>query len=175
VRAYAVNRGELQLLQQRTDGWTPGQDGAGVVAAAALPVAGLTALRAIPPSSSKSLVENSAQPRYPEVQRGGRGRDASRTATAGPGESSRTPSRIGENQTGLGKPRACELVGEPQAIDGQVTTERLGNLATTVGNRPENSKVSLAQRVNGGDVHRGYRSISPSPVAGIAWCGFGQL
>ena len=35
VRAYAVNRGELQLLQQRTDGWTPGQDGAGVVAAAA--------------------------------------------------------------------------------------------------------------------------------------------
>jgi NADPH:quinone reductase-like Zn-dependent oxidoreductase len=35
VRAYAVNRGELQLLQQRADGWTPGQDGAGVVAVAA--------------------------------------------------------------------------------------------------------------------------------------------
>jgi NADPH:quinone reductase-like Zn-dependent oxidoreductase len=35
VRAYAVNRGELQLLQQRADGWTPGQDGAGVVARAA--------------------------------------------------------------------------------------------------------------------------------------------
>jgi NADPH2:quinone reductase len=35
VRAYAINRGELQLLQQRTEDWTPGQDGAGVVAVAA--------------------------------------------------------------------------------------------------------------------------------------------
>lgn len=32
VRAYAVNRGELALIQQRTDGWRPGQDVAGVVA-----------------------------------------------------------------------------------------------------------------------------------------------
>lgn len=93
VRAYAVNRGELTLLQDRADGWAPGQDLAGVVvrsaadgsgppertrvvgladggswselalvpshrlaalpdgveftAAAALPVAGLTALRAL--------------------------------------------------------------------------------------------------------------------------------
>src|SRR4051812_38635123 len=35
VRAYAVNRGELSLLQQRADGWQPGQDVAGVVARAA--------------------------------------------------------------------------------------------------------------------------------------------
>jgi len=35
VRAYAVNRGELSLLEQRTDGWQPGQDLAGVVAQAA--------------------------------------------------------------------------------------------------------------------------------------------
>ena len=32
VRAYAVNRGELNLLQQRANGWPPGQDVAGVVA-----------------------------------------------------------------------------------------------------------------------------------------------
>jgi NADPH:quinone reductase-like Zn-dependent oxidoreductase len=31
VRAYAINRGELYLLPQRPDGWTPGQDVAGVV------------------------------------------------------------------------------------------------------------------------------------------------
>jgi NADPH:quinone reductase-like Zn-dependent oxidoreductase len=35
VRAYAVNRGELALVQQRADGWLPGQDVAGVVARAA--------------------------------------------------------------------------------------------------------------------------------------------
>lgn len=35
VRAYAVNRGELNLLQQRQTGWTPGQDVAGVVVQAA--------------------------------------------------------------------------------------------------------------------------------------------
>lgn len=35
VRAYAVNRGELSLLQQRPNGWTPGQDVAGVVLHAA--------------------------------------------------------------------------------------------------------------------------------------------
>jgi NADPH:quinone reductase-like Zn-dependent oxidoreductase len=35
VRAYAVNRGELSLLEQRADGWLPGQDVAGVVARAA--------------------------------------------------------------------------------------------------------------------------------------------
>jgi len=35
VHAYAVNRGELSLIEQRPDGWTPGQDVAGVVAAAA--------------------------------------------------------------------------------------------------------------------------------------------
>jgi NADPH2:quinone reductase len=32
VRAFSVNRGELALLQARTDGWRPGQDIAGVVA-----------------------------------------------------------------------------------------------------------------------------------------------
>lgn len=35
VRASSVNRGELFLLTQRTDGWRPGQDVAGVVAQAA--------------------------------------------------------------------------------------------------------------------------------------------
>lgn len=35
VRAYAVNRGELGLLQQRPNGWTPGQDVSGLVAATA--------------------------------------------------------------------------------------------------------------------------------------------
>src|SRR5487761_512841 len=35
VAAYGVNRGELSLIQQRSEGWTPGQDVAGVVAAAA--------------------------------------------------------------------------------------------------------------------------------------------
>lgn len=35
VRAYGVNRGELSLLAQRTDGWTPGQDIAGTVVSAA--------------------------------------------------------------------------------------------------------------------------------------------
>jgi NADPH:quinone reductase-like Zn-dependent oxidoreductase len=35
VRAYAINRGELSLLEQRTDGWLPGQDVAGEVVAAA--------------------------------------------------------------------------------------------------------------------------------------------
>ncbi len=35
VRAYAINRGELGLLQQRPNGWTPGQDVAGVVTRAA--------------------------------------------------------------------------------------------------------------------------------------------
>ncbi|MEA2640990.1 MAG: hypothetical protein QOF51_2384 [Chloroflexota bacterium] len=35
VRAFAVNRGEMNLLQQRANGWTPGQDVAGVVARAA--------------------------------------------------------------------------------------------------------------------------------------------
>lgn len=34
VGAYAVNRGELSLIQQRPDGWAPGQDVAGVVVAA---------------------------------------------------------------------------------------------------------------------------------------------
>ncbi len=85
VRAFAVNRGELALLERRPDGWRPGQDLAGVLAdargtrvvalaegggwservavpasrvatlpdgvpfaaAAALPVAGLTALRTL--------------------------------------------------------------------------------------------------------------------------------
>jgi NADPH2:quinone reductase len=31
VKAFAVNRGELSLLEQRNDGWRPGQDVAGVV------------------------------------------------------------------------------------------------------------------------------------------------
>jgi NADPH:quinone reductase len=35
VRAYAINRGELSLLQDRADGWMPGQDLAGVVSRAA--------------------------------------------------------------------------------------------------------------------------------------------
>jgi NADPH2:quinone reductase len=35
VRAYAVNRGELRLLEDRPDGWAPGQDVAGMVVAAA--------------------------------------------------------------------------------------------------------------------------------------------
>src|SRR5712692_7731887 len=35
VAAYGINRGELSLIERRPDGWTPGQDVAGVVAAAA--------------------------------------------------------------------------------------------------------------------------------------------
>jgi NADPH:quinone reductase len=35
VRAYAINRGETFLLQQRPEGWRPGQDVAGVVVRAA--------------------------------------------------------------------------------------------------------------------------------------------
>ena len=35
VAAYGINRGELSLIGQRTDGWAPGQDVAGVVAVAA--------------------------------------------------------------------------------------------------------------------------------------------
>src|ERR1700755_1831820 len=35
VRAYAVNRGELSLLEQRADGWLPRQDVAGGVGRAA--------------------------------------------------------------------------------------------------------------------------------------------
>jgi NADPH2:quinone reductase len=35
VRAYSVNRGELGLLEQRSEGWRPGQDVAGVVIAEA--------------------------------------------------------------------------------------------------------------------------------------------
>ncbi|HEY2601188.1 MAG TPA: zinc-binding dehydrogenase [Thermoleophilaceae bacterium] len=35
VAAYAVNRGELSLLEQRPDGWLPGQDLAGTLARAA--------------------------------------------------------------------------------------------------------------------------------------------
>jgi NADPH:quinone reductase-like Zn-dependent oxidoreductase len=35
VEAYAVNRGELHLLQARPEGWLPGQDHAGVVVSAA--------------------------------------------------------------------------------------------------------------------------------------------
>jgi NADPH2:quinone reductase len=35
VEAYAVNRGELHLLQSRSDGWQPGQDHAGVIVKAA--------------------------------------------------------------------------------------------------------------------------------------------
>ncbi len=35
VRAMAVNRGELRLLPERTEGWLPGQDHAGVVEAQA--------------------------------------------------------------------------------------------------------------------------------------------
>src|SRR5918912_3570744 len=35
VRAYGINRGELFLLQQRANGWRPGQDVSGVVVHAA--------------------------------------------------------------------------------------------------------------------------------------------
>jgi len=35
VRAYSLNRGELELLAQRPDGWRPGQDVAGIVIAQA--------------------------------------------------------------------------------------------------------------------------------------------
>jgi NADPH2:quinone reductase len=42
VDAFSVNRGEMFLLEERDPGWRPGKDIAGV---AALPLAGLTALR----------------------------------------------------------------------------------------------------------------------------------
>jgi NADPH:quinone reductase-like Zn-dependent oxidoreductase len=35
VRAFAINRGELSLIERRTDGWRPGQDVAGIVVRAA--------------------------------------------------------------------------------------------------------------------------------------------
>src|SRR5438270_280058 len=35
VRAYAMNRGEMNLLQQRPQGWQPGQDVGGVISQAA--------------------------------------------------------------------------------------------------------------------------------------------
>ena len=35
VAAYSINRGELALIERRADGWTPGQDVAGVVITAA--------------------------------------------------------------------------------------------------------------------------------------------
>jgi NADPH:quinone reductase-like Zn-dependent oxidoreductase len=35
VAAFAVNRGEISLIERRPDGWSPGQDVAGVVVAAA--------------------------------------------------------------------------------------------------------------------------------------------
>jgi NADPH:quinone reductase len=35
VAAYSINRGELALIEDRTNGWTPGQDVAGVVAVSA--------------------------------------------------------------------------------------------------------------------------------------------
>jgi NADPH2:quinone reductase len=43
VRAYAINRGELNLLRERVDGWRPGQDIAGVVARQAADGSGPTA------------------------------------------------------------------------------------------------------------------------------------
>lgn len=42
VRAYSVNRGELALLERRSDGWRPGQDVAGVVLAQAADGSGPT-------------------------------------------------------------------------------------------------------------------------------------
>jgi NADPH:quinone reductase-like Zn-dependent oxidoreductase len=42
VHAYSVNRGELGLLEQRRDGWRPGQDVAGIVIAQALDGTGPT-------------------------------------------------------------------------------------------------------------------------------------
>jgi NADPH2:quinone reductase len=35
VRAFSINAGEVSLIEQRPDGWRPGQDTAGVVVAAA--------------------------------------------------------------------------------------------------------------------------------------------
>ncbi|HKB30839.1 MAG TPA: zinc-binding dehydrogenase [Streptosporangiaceae bacterium] len=35
VAAYSINRGELALIERRPDGWTPGQDVAGVIVVAA--------------------------------------------------------------------------------------------------------------------------------------------
>jgi hypothetical protein len=64
--------------------------------------------------------------------------------SAGRGELSGTAERTGDDQTGLGEPWARELVGEPHAVDDQVPTEGLGNLATAGGDGPENSAVSLA-------------------------------
>ncbi len=43
VEAFSVNRGELALLQQRPDGWSPGQDVSGVVRQAAASGRGPTA------------------------------------------------------------------------------------------------------------------------------------
>src|SRR5436190_16618694 len=65
VRAYAINRGELNLLQQRADGWRPGQDLAGVVARAAADGSGPAAgTRVVGPADGGGWAEQAIIPSH---------------------------------------------------------------------------------------------------------------
>jgi NADPH:quinone reductase-like Zn-dependent oxidoreductase len=65
VRAYAINRGELNLLEQRADGWQPGQDLAGVVARAAADGSGPAAgTRVVGPADGGGWSEQAVVPSH---------------------------------------------------------------------------------------------------------------
>jgi NADPH:quinone reductase-like Zn-dependent oxidoreductase len=65
VRAYAINRGELSLLEQRPDGWLPGQDVAGEVVAAAADGSGPPAgARVVGPADGGGWSERVAIPSH---------------------------------------------------------------------------------------------------------------
>jgi NADPH:quinone reductase len=65
VRAYAVNRGELSLLEQRPDGWLPGQDVAGEVVAPAADGSGPPAgARVVGPADGGGWSERVAIPSH---------------------------------------------------------------------------------------------------------------
>jgi NADPH:quinone reductase-like Zn-dependent oxidoreductase len=65
VRAYAVNRGELTLLDQRADGWPPGQDVSGEVVEAAADGSGPPAgARVVGPADGGGWSERVAIPSH---------------------------------------------------------------------------------------------------------------
>jgi NADPH:quinone reductase-like Zn-dependent oxidoreductase len=65
VRAYAINRGELSLLEQRSDGWQPGQDLAGIVARPAADGTGPAAgARVVGPADGGGWAEQALVPSH---------------------------------------------------------------------------------------------------------------
>jgi NADPH:quinone reductase len=65
VRAYAINRGELSLLEQRPNGWLPGQDVAGEVLAQASDASGPPpGTRVVGPADSGGWSERVAIPSH---------------------------------------------------------------------------------------------------------------